>query len=162
MQPSQAAQSQPQAHDADTAGDTEARRPRYATGFVSDDEAVAPQHQQVAEPVQMPARAPVQAPATAATPVSQELPKVRSFELPLAQLNEVAQGSGLQWVNSDASKIAAVQAAIAAEPQPVRVQRERPAPVVIEEAPLVLVETKRDLREMQLPFEKTEGQPPQS
>jgi len=36
-----------------------------------------------------------------------------------------------------------------------RVPRERPPVVVIEEGPLVLVETKRDLREMQLPFEQT-------
>ena len=44
-------------------------------------------------------------------------------------------------------KIAAVQAAIAAEPKPVRVPRERPPAIVIDEGPLVLVETKRDLRE---------------
>jgi ribonuclease E len=47
-----------------------------------------------------------------------------------------------------------VQAAIAAEPQPVRVPRERPAAIVIDEGPLVLVETRRDLRELKLPFEQ--------
>ena len=52
------------------------------------------------------------------------------------------------------AKIAAVQAAIAAEPRPPRVPRERPAPIVIDEGPLVLVETKRDLRDMKLPFEQ--------
>ena len=56
-------------------------------------------------------------------------------------------------MNSDATKIAAVQAAIAAEPAPIRVPRERPAPVVIDAGPLVLVETKRDLRNVQLPFD---------
>ena len=61
--------------------------------------------------------------------------------------------SGLQWVNSDADKIAAVQAAIAAEPKPVHVPRERPAPVELDDRPLVLVETRRDLRDMKLPFE---------
>ena len=66
---------------------------------------------------------------------------------------QVAEGSGLQWVNSDAEKVAAVQAAIAAEPKPVRVPRERPPAVVIDEGPLVLVETRRDLRNMTLPFE---------
>jgi ribonuclease E len=94
------------------------------------------------------------APAQAA-PVSSALPKVASYDLPLQDLVQVAQSSGLQWVNSDASKIAEAQAAIAAEVQPVKVQRERPARVVSEEAPLVLVETKRDLGTMPLPFEKS-------
>jgi ribonuclease E len=66
---------------------------------------------------------------------------------------QVAEGSGLQWVNSDADKIAAVKAAIAAEPKPVHAPRERPPLVVIDEGPLVLVETRRDLRELKLPFE---------
>ena len=68
---------------------------------------------------------------------------------------EVAQGSGLQWVNSDPSRIAAVQAAIAAEAKPAHIPRERPAPVVLDQGPLVLVETKRDLGNMTLPFEQT-------
>jgi ribonuclease E len=46
-----------------------------------------------------------------------------------------------------------VQVAIAAEVKPVRIPRERPAPVQLDTAPLVLVETKRDLRNMTLPFE---------
>jgi ribonuclease E len=82
------------------------------------------------------------------------MPKVTGFELPLQSLQEVAQGSGLQWVNSNPERIAAVQAAIAAEPKPVHVPRERPAPVVLDDRPLVLVETKRDLRNMTLPFEQ--------
>lgn len=81
------------------------------------------------------------------------MPKVSHFVLPLEDMSKVAEGSGLQWVNSDASKIAAAQAAIAAEPKPVHVPRERPAAVVVDEGPLVLVETKRDLGSMQLPFE---------
>lgn len=83
------------------------------------------------------------------------LPRVQAYELPLSALNEVAQSSGLQWVNSDADKVAAVQAAIAAEPKPVHVPRERPPAVVMDSGPLVLVETKRDLRDMKLPFEET-------
>jgi len=59
-------------------------------------------------------------------------------------------------VNSDAQKIAAVQAAIAAEPQPARVPRERQPAIVADDGPLVLVETKRDLREMKLPFEQAQ------
>jgi ribonuclease E len=56
-------------------------------------------------------------------------------------------------VNSDADKVAAAQAAIAAEPKPVHVPRERPAPVALDDRPLILVETRRDLRDMKLPFE---------
>ena len=85
---------------------------------------------------------------------AQPLPKVQPFELPVEQLAQVAESSGLQWVNSDAQKIAAVQAAIAAEPRPQRVPRERPPAIVIDEGPLVLVETRRDLGEMKLPFEQ--------
>jgi ribonuclease E len=67
-------------------------------------------------------------------------------------LNQVANSSGLQWVNSDPAKIAAVQALIAAEPKPVHVPRQRPAAVVRDEGPLILVETRKDLSEMKLPF----------
>jgi ribonuclease E len=80
------------------------------------------------------------------------LPKVQAFELPVDSLLQVAQGSGLQWVNSDPEKIAQVQAAIAAEPKPVHVPRIRPPAVVVDEGPLVLVETRKDLSEMKLPF----------
>jgi ribonuclease E len=86
------------------------------------------------------------------------MPKLQPFALPLAELAQVAQSSGLSWVNSDSGKIAAVQAAIAAEPKPIRVPRERPAAVRIDAAPLVLVETKRDLRDMTLPFEEKGAQ----
>ena len=75
------------------------------------------------------------------------------YALPTEQLSVLAQAAGLQWVQSDAEKIAAVQAAIAAEPAPVRVPRERPAPVVLDDVPLILVETRKDLADMRLPFE---------
>lgn len=67
-------------------------------------------------------------------------------------LQKIAQESGLVWVNSDAEKIAAVQAAIAAEPPTVRVPRERPPAVVLHEGPLVLVETRKDLNQLNVPF----------
>jgi ribonuclease E len=51
--------------------------------------------------------------------------------------------------------VAAVQAAIAAEPKPVHVPRVRPPVTVLDEGPLVLVETQRDLRDLKLPFETT-------
>jgi ribonuclease E len=84
------------------------------------------------------------------------MPSVTTYALPITDLAQVASSSGLQWVGSDATKIAAVQASIAAElaNAPVHVPRERPPVVAVEAASLVLVETKRDLRDMALPFEK--------
>ncbi len=93
--------------------------------------------------------------APAASPAATVLPKVQNFNLPVESLVQVAQGSGLSWVNSDPAKIAAVQAAIAAEAKPIHVPRARPAAVRFDAEPLVLVETKRDLKSMKLPFEDT-------
>ncbi|MEI6762053.1 MAG: ribonuclease E/G, partial [Betaproteobacteria bacterium] len=90
--------------------------------------------------------------AAAVAPVT-SMPAVQSFELPLGELAAVAEGSGLSWVNTDPAKVAAVQAAIAAEPKPVHIPRERPPAPVLDEGPLVLVETRRDLRDLTLPFE---------
>ncbi|TFI46069.1 hypothetical protein E4O93_15530, partial [Diaphorobacter sp. DS2] len=87
-------------------------------------------------------------------PATGGMPRVQAFTLPVDTLQQVAQASGLQWVNSDAQKIAAAQAAIAAEPKPVHVPRERAPVVVLDEGPLVLVETRRDLGAMQLPFDQ--------
>jgi ribonuclease E len=97
------------------------------------------------------AQAPV-APAQEPTALPAALPVAAIYTLQIDSLQQVAQGSGLVWVNSDADKVAAVQAAIAAEPQPVRVPRERPPAVVLNEGPLVLVETRKDLKDMNLPF----------
>ena len=143
----------------DTMALAEERRPRYPTGFVSDNMPDSA-HEAAPQPAQRePAgervrdhvreQAPLPAPA-----VSRGLPKVQPYELPVQQLAEVAEGTGLQWVNSDIDKVAAVRAAIAAEPKPAHVPRERPPLAVLDEGPLVLVETKRDLRAMQLPFEQ--------
>lgn len=79
------------------------------------------------------------------------------FELPVDELQRIAETAGLQWINSDADKIAAAQAAIAAEPAPVHVPRERKPLVVLDEGPLILVETRQDLSQVKLPFE---GQQP--
>ncbi|NMM80092.1 ribonuclease E/G [Acidovorax sp. SRB_14] len=95
------------------------------------------------------------APVAAAVPAEAAVAPVQDFVLPVEQLHQVAQGSGLQWVNSDADKIAAVQAAIAAEPRPIHVPRERAPAVQPDEGPLVLVETRRDLSAMELPFEQS-------
>ncbi len=96
---------------------------------------------------------PAAAPAAATTATAISMPKVGSYDLPLAQLQDVAQSSGLQWVNSNPERVAQIQAAIAAEPRPLHVPRERAAPVVLDEGPLILVETKRDLGQLHMPFE---------
>jgi len=117
---------------------------------------------EVAAPAVVPAaapRAPRAAPVPAAAPRAVEapgtrgLPKVQPFSLSVETLDQVAQASGLEWVNSNAEKVAQVQAAIAAEPKPVHVPREPKPPVVLDDGPLVLVETRKDLRDMKLPFE---------
>ncbi len=108
-----------------------------------------------AAPAPAPALAPVAAAPVVAQAAPSPAPQAQAFVLPVDDLAQMAQASGLQWVNSDADKIAAAQAAIAAEPAPVHVPRERPPVPVLDEGPLVLVETRRDLRELQLPFEGT-------
>jgi ribonuclease E len=141
----------------EVAADERTDRPRYPTGFVTEEAHATPQeHAPQMAPQVAPPRAPraTGAQAQGPAPAAKGLPKVQAFELPVSELAQVAEGSGLQWVNSDAQKIAAVQAQIAAEPRPPRVPRERPAPIAIDEGPLVLVETKRDLQGMKLPFEQ--------
>ena len=87
-------------------------------------------------------------PRRAAQPI-----RVEPYALPAADLQAVASAAGLEWVASDADKVRAVQAAMAAEPKPAHVPRE-PRPVaVVDEGPLVLVETRKDLSQVRLPFE---------
>ncbi len=107
----------------------------------------------VAEPA-LPATAAADGGRAAVQLSSGGLPRVQTFVLPVDDLSQVAQASGLSWVNSDAEKIKVAQAAIAAQPQPIHVPREPASRVVIDEGPLVLVETRRDLRNMTLPFEQ--------
>lgn len=80
--------------------------------------------------------------------------QIAPFVLPLADLHALAEQAGLQWVGSDADKVAAAQAAIAAEPRPVHVPRVPKPPVVLDEGPLVLVETRKDLSQLKLPFDQ--------
>lgn len=85
---------------------------------------------------------------------------VEPYVLNTQQLQSVAESAGLQWVNSDADKIRAVQEAMAREPKPVHVPREIKPVVQIDEGPLVLVETRKDLSQVRLPFEtQTPSQP---
>ena len=85
--------------------------------------------------------------------VRQPMPKVHSYELPVASLQSVAQSAQLDWVQSDPVRVAEVQAAIAAEPKPIHVPRERPPLAVLDDGPLILVETRKDLGQMKMPFE---------
>jgi ribonuclease E len=111
----------------------------------------------IAAPVEAPAGsvAPVESPAPAAKPAAE------AFVLPVGSLEALAESAGLQWVNSDADKIRAAQDAMANEPRPAHVPRERPPVVRIDEGPLVLVETRRDLSQFKLPFESSQGSQPQ-
>ena len=102
-----------------------------------------------AQPTPVPA-----APAPASTPVA--APAAVSgvpFVLDADDLRAVAQAAGLEWVGSDAAKVAAAREALAREPKPVHVPREPRPVVIVDEGPLVLVETRKDLAQIRLPFE---------
>ncbi len=110
----------------------------------------APEQLELAPPA---AAEPIVVASTPAAPVAPAVVAAPAFALPLGELQQLAETAGLQWVQSDSEKIAAAQAAIAAEPKPARVPRERPPLVVLDEGPLVLVETKKDLSQVKLPFD---------
>jgi ribonuclease E len=101
----------------------------------------------VAPPVPTPAPAPALA---APAPIA-------PYVLPTDSLIEIASNVGLEWVNSDHEKIRSVQAAMAAEPRPVHVPRAPRPAVTIADGPLVLVETRKDLSQLTLPFEQRAG-----
>ncbi|VTU39885.1 Ribonuclease E [Variovorax sp. PBS-H4] len=105
-------------------------------------------------PAEAPAAPPARAVSHAPAVHTRALPKVQSYELPTDELAQIAEGAGLQWVNSNADRVAQVRAAMAAEPRPAQVPRERPPAIVLDEGPLILVETRRDLGDMVLPFEE--------
>lgn len=93
----------------------------------------------------------VVAPPPAAAKIASPLP---AFDLPTSELQQLADGAGLQWVQSDADKVRRAQEVIAAEPKPVHVPRERVPVVLPDDGPLVLVETRKDLSQLALPFER--------
>jgi len=82
------------------------------------------------------------------------------FVLPLDSLQAVAESAGLQWVNSNTDKIRAVRDAMAAEPAPAHVPRERKPTAAVDDGPLVLVETRKDLSQIKLPFDAAQGTHP--
>ncbi|MEK8029908.1 ribonuclease E/G [Ideonella sp. DXS29W] len=93
-------------------------------------------------------------PVVAPPPPAPQPVRVEPYVLALDELQRIADTAGLTWVNSDADKIRAAQEAMAAEPKPVHVPRERPPVVVVDEGPLVLVETRKDLSQLTLPFDQ--------
>jgi ribonuclease E len=102
------------------------------------------------------ADAPISVKPTVA-PAKRGMPAVQAYTLPTQDLVQVAQAAGMEWVNSNPERVSAVQAAIAAEPKPIHVPRERPAPVVLDEGPLILVETRADLRQQAFGFESSKA-----
>ena len=123
-----------------------------ATPVAQPEEAPSPAEQPVAQTLAPVALVEPDAAASAIT-----APAAMAFLLPMDDLQAIAQGAGLEWVNSDEEKIRAVQQAIASEPKPVHVPRERKPAVVLDEGPLILVETRKDLSQITLPFERTPG-----
>jgi ribonuclease E len=120
---------------------------------VADDDMATPEDAGAAVPAAAsPAAMPAAAQPSAAQPAAATAQPL-AFELPLTDLQQVAQAAGLQWVNSDADKVRAVQDAMAREPKAVHVPREIKPVVLADEGPLVLVETKKDLSQFKLPFE---------
>jgi ribonuclease E len=107
---------------------------------------------QAPERVAVPTAALSVAPPHAAEPI-----RIEPYRLPTDELRELAGSAGLEWVLSDAEKIRVVQEAMAAEPPPVRLPREPRRQVLVDEGPLVLVETKKDLSQLKLPFEASAG-----
>lgn len=86
-------------------------------------------------------------------PTVEACAEVEAYVLPLDELRALADGAGLEWVLSDAEKVRAVQEAMAAARAPARIPREPKAAVVVDEGPLILVETRKDLSQLTLPFE---------
>lgn len=105
--------------------------------------------------------APIQQPTLATEPIqlvpneapAAGLPDVQPFALPVETLEAMVSACGLQWVHSDPQRVAQAQAMMAAEPVPVRVPRQPKPRAMPDEGPLVLVETRKDLRDLRLPFE---------
>lgn len=89
----------------------------------------------------------------APAPVQRSVPQPQRYDLPTESLAALAAAAGMEWVHSDAEKVRVVREAIAAEPQPIRVPREPRPVVLVDDGPLVLVETRKDLSQMKLPFE---------
>ncbi|OYY64759.1 MAG: hypothetical protein B7Y51_03980 [Burkholderiales bacterium 28-67-8] len=101
----------------------------------------------------VPAPAPVAVAAPAVVPAPAVVASAAPFVLETDALVAVAETAGLQWVNSDADKIRAAQQAMASEPKPEHVPRVIKPTAAADNSPLVMVETRKDLSQVTLPFE---------
>jgi ribonuclease E len=121
------------------------------------DAEVAPTPVALAAPVAAPLAAPIiaLAPVAVTAAPAQPVPVAAPYRLPTDTLAAIASDAGLQWVNSDATKIRAVQDAMASEPKPAAVVRQPKPRAVLDDGPLVLVETNKDLSQIRLPFDNT-------
>ena len=127
--------------------------------------AVAAVHEPDHEPVFPAVVAPLAAPLPVApvepvadvvpAPVSETSEAAAPYVLATDSLQALAHTSGLVWVHSDADKVRAVQAAIGAAPVPVHAPRTPRAVVLVDHGPLVLVETRKDLSQLKLPFDNS-------
>jgi ribonuclease E len=149
------APTQPEARD-DTLAQPEA--PAQAVSIVAVE--TPPAEIVVAAQVPIETAAPVKAaePGEAAAPVPAPA-EVKPFALPIDDLQALAASAGLEWVNSDAERILVVQRAMANEPKPVHVPRQPRPRLLIDDGPLVLVETRKDLSQLKLPFEQQQQAP---
>lgn len=112
----------------------------------------APMPQAVAAAASTATSAPLRATPAAAPSPAQPV-RVEPYVLPTDTLATLAATAGLQWVQSDADKISAVKAVMAAEPAPARTPRSPRRQELLDDGPLVLVETRKDLSQLKLPFE---------
>jgi ribonuclease E len=126
-------------------------------------EYVPPAEPGAAEAAAQPAPAPVAPVASVADPAPAAAEPVAAplaaapYTLPTEALQSLASSVGLEWVNSDAEKIRAAQEAMSHQPKPIHVPREPKPVVLVDDGPLVLVETRKDLSQMKLPFEQGGG-----
>ncbi|MFC3217245.1 hypothetical protein [Comamonas sp. JC664] len=98
-------------------------------------------------------RAPAPAPAAAA-PAKAGLPAIASYALPLDALHQIASTAGLQWITPMPTRSQPCKRPLRPSPKPVHVPRERQPVVQIDQGPLILVETRKDLTDLVLPFER--------
>jgi ribonuclease E len=92
-------------------------------------------------------------PSPLPAPLVQATEAAEPYLLPVDDLAVLASAAGLQWVQSDSEKVRTAQALMAAEPPPIHIAREPRRQVLADEGPLVLVETRKDLSQMKLPFD---------
>ena len=88
---------------------------------------------------------------TRTTPFSPQ--KSTSFNLNIEEMQEIARSAGLDWINSDPSKVERVRLEAAVALPKKRTPRAPKPQIKIDEGPLVLVETRKSLEDVKLPFD---------